>query len=790
MSASQREAVVNYDGPTLIIAGAGSGKTRVLTTRIAYMLSQGVDPSSLLALTFTNKAAREMRERIEKLVGPKARFIRMGTFHSVFARLLRENAERIGYTSSYTIYEPSDVKNLIKAIIKDKNLNEERYKPQNVAARISMAKNCLITPGAYIANATIVGEDREAKMPEIGDIYNEYCIRCKRNGAMDFDDLLLQTNILLRDAPDVLEQYQDKFKYLLVDEYQDTNMAQYIIVRRLALKHSNVCVVGDDAQSIYAFRGAKIENILSFQRDYPTAKVYKLEQNYRSTQTIVEAANSLIKNNSRRLDKKCFSAAALGDKISLVRVLEDSYEPVEVAMDIKNKAREGAQWSDFAILYRTNKQHGLFESALARRGIPYRVYKGMSLLEHKDVRNLIAYFSVILNPNDDESFKRIVNYPARGIGDTTIARIAEIAAQKGTSMWNAVHELVSATVPMEQVEKVVVRKVGDFVRLINELAALRTEMGVCDFAKEVMTRSGILHALEAEKKPENDTAKDYLDQLLAMMSSYEDECNREMEDGLREVDYTPSVDEWMQNMMLQNDQDTEDDGNKVTLMTVHSAKGLEYDYVYIVGMEEGLFPSSRSAESLADLEEERRLMYVAITRAKKGLMLTFSEMRRVWGKTENTSPSRFLKEIDQEYLDANFNIEELSGRNRWERALGDSEGARPKFESLKSRYGGGNARPGGGAGGNARPRPEVINTPPPIDPARAGMRSVGVHRDGGATPLGDCAYKIGDRVSHPKFGAGRVERIDALTTDYKVTIVFDTYGTKTLLANFAKLTKL
>ena len=794
LSAAQREAVVNYDGPTLIIAGAGSGKTRVLTTRIAYMLAQGVDPSSILALTFTNKAAREMRERIEKLVGPKARFIRMGTFHSVFARLLRENAERIGYTSSYTIYEPSDVKNLIKAIIKDKNLNEERYKPQNVAARISMAKNCLITPGAYIANATIVGEDREAKMPEIGDIYNEYCLRCKRNGAMDFDDLLLQTNILLRDAPDVLEQYQDKFKYLLVDEYQDTNMAQYIIVRRLALKHSNVCVVGDDAQSIYAFRGAKIENILSFQRDYPSAKVYKLEQNYRSTQTIVEAANSLIKNNSRRLDKKCFSAAALGDKIGLVRVLEDSYEPVEVAMDIKNKAREGAQWSDFAILYRTNKQHGLFESALARRGIPYRVYKGMSLLEHKDVRNLIAYFSVILNPNDDESFKRIVNYPARGIGDTTIARIEEIAAQRGTSMWNAVHELVSATTPMEQVEKVVVRKVGDFVRLINELSALRTEMGVCDFAKEVMTRSGILHALEAEKKPENDTAKDYLDQLLAMMSSYEDECNREMEDGLRDENYTPSVDEWMQNMMLQNDQDTEDDGNKVTLMTVHSAKGLEYDYVYIVGMEEGLFPSSRSAESLADLEEERRLMYVAITRAKKGLMLTFSEMRRVWGKTENTSPSRFLKEIDQEYLDANFNIEELSGRNRWERALGDDEDARPKFESLKSRYGGGNARPSSGnvrpSSGNARPRPEIIATPAPIDPSRAGMRSVGVHRDGEASTLGDCIYKVGDRVSHPKFGTGRVERIDPLTTDHKVTIAFDTYGTKTLLANFAKLTKL
>ena len=788
LSAVQREAVVNYDGPTLIIAGAGSGKTRVLTTRIAYMLSQGVDPSSILALTFTNKAAREMRERIERLVGPKARFIRMGTFHSVFARLLRENAERIGFTQSYTIYEPSDVQNLIKSIIKDKNLNEERYKPKAVAARISMAKNCLITPGAYIANASLAAEDREAKMPEVGDIYNEYCVRCKRNGAMDFDDLLLQTNILLRDAPDVLEQYQDRFKYLLVDEYQDTNMAQYIIVRRLALKHSNVCVVGDDAQSIYAFRGAKIENILSFQRDYPTAKVYKLEQNYRSTQTIVEAANSLIKNNSRRLDKKCFSAADMGDKISLVRVLEDSYEPVEVAMDIKNKAREGAKWSDFAILYRTNKQHGLFESALARRGIPYRVYKGMSLLEHKDVRNLIAYFSVILNPNDNESFKRIVNYPARGIGDTTITRIAEIAAQRGTSMWHAVHELVSSSQPMDQVERVVVRKVGDFVRLINELAALRTEMGVCDFAKEVMTRSGILHALEAEKKPENDTAKDYLDQLLAMMSSYEDECDREMKDGLREDNSTPSIDEWMQNMMLQNDQDTEEEGDKVTLMTVHSAKGLEYDYVYIVGMEEGLFPSSRSAESIADLEEERRLMYVAITRAKKSVMLTYSEMRRVWGKTENTTPSRFLKEIEADYLDANFNIEELSGRNRWERALGDVEGSRPRFESLKSRYGGGNARPAGG--GTPRPRPEVVNTPPPLDPARAGMRSVGVHRDGGASTLGDCAYKCGDRVSHPKFGAGTVERVEPLATDHKVVIVFDTYGSKTLLANFAKLTKL
>ena len=787
LNPAQREAVVNYDGPSLIIAGAGSGKTRVLTTRIAWMLAQGVSPNSILALTFTNKAAREMRERIEKLVGPQARYIRMGTFHSVFARILRENAAKIGYPESYTIYEPTDVKNLIKTIVKEMNLSEERYKPQAVAARISMAKNSLVTPAAYRANAVLQGEDRELKMPELVDIYAEYCIRCKRNGAMDFDDLLLQTNILLRDAPEVLEQYQNQFKYVLVDEYQDTNMAQYIIVRRLALKHSNVCVVGDDAQSIYAFRGAKIENILSFQRDYPTTKVYKLEQNYRSTQTIVEAANSLIAHNSRRLEKRCFSAAEKGEKIKLVRVVEDSYEAVEVAMDIKDRAREGAEWRDFAILYRTNKQHGLFEAALSRRGIPYRVYKGMSLLEHKDVRNMIAYLSVILNPNDDESFKRIINYPARGIGDTTVARIAEIAKQKNSSMWHAVDELVRGTEVLGQVEKVVVRKVAEFVKLINELSAMRVEMGVCDFAKEVMLRSGILHELEKEKKPENDTAKDYLDQLLAMMSSYEDECDREMDDGLRETTQTPTIDEWMQNIMLQTDQDAEDDGNRVTLMTVHSAKGLEYDYVYIVGMEEGLFPSSRSVESVQELEEERRLMYVAITRAKKAAMLSFSELRRVWGKTENTSPSRFLKEIDSEWLDANFDIEELSGRNRWERAMEES---RPKFESIKSRY---NNNPRGAQQSAVpqRPRADIISTPKSLDPARSGMRSLGARQaESGVAFAGACDYRVGERVAHPKFGAGTIERIEPLTTDHKVVVLFDSYGSKTLLAKFAKLRKL
>ncbi|MBO7282516.1 MAG: ATP-binding domain-containing protein, partial [Alistipes sp.] len=408
------------------------------------------------------------------------------------------------------------------------------------------------------------------------------------------------------------------------------------------------------------------------------------------------------------------------------------------------------------------------------------------LLEHKDVRNLIAYLSVILNPNDDESFKRIINYPARGIGDTTIQRIAEIARQKNTSMWHAVDELVRGADVLGQVEKVVVRKVADFVKMINELSLMRVEMGVCDFAKEVIARSGILHELEKEKKPENDTAKDYLDQLLAMMSSYEDECDREMTEGLREENETPTIDEWMQNIMLQTDQDSEDDGNRVTLMTVHSAKGLEYDYIYIVGMEEGLFPSSRSVESVQELEEERRLMYVAITRAKKAAMLSFSELRRVWGKTESASPSRFLKEIDSKWLDANFDIEELSGRNRWERAMDES---RPKFESLKSRYG----APRGASHSDTpqRPRPDIISTPRPLDPERSGMRSVGVRpTEGGAQGAGVCEYSVGERVAHPKFGAGTVERIEPLTTDHKVVVAFDSYGSKTLLAKFAKLSKL
>ena len=470
LNPAQRAAVEAYNEPSLIIAGAGSGKTRVLTTRIAYMLAQGIQPYTILALTFTNKAAREMRERIEKMVGANSRYICMGTFHSVFSRILRENAEVLGYPKEYTIYEPTDTKTLIKSIVKDMNLNDEKYKPNFIASRISMAKNNLITPGAYIQNSMLATEDRKLQVPEFGNIYIEYCKRCKQNGAMDFDDLLLQTNILFRDHPEVLAKYQERFQYVLVDEYQDTNNAQYIIVRRLAQYHSRICVVGDDAQSIYSFRGAKIENILSFQRDYPEAKVFKLEQNYRSTQTIVDAANSVIDHNSRRLKKKCFSEGASGEKIRIFKAYTDREEADLITSDLRDRVREGSgEWSDAAILYRTNNQSQALEDALRRKGIPYLIYRGSSFYDHKEVKDMLSYIRLIINPRDDEAFKRIINTPARGIGDTTVARIEAIAQSRQVSMWEAVDTMVEQT-PSDSVEKAIVKKVTEFVGLIRSLS--------------------------------------------------------------------------------------------------------------------------------------------------------------------------------------------------------------------------------------------------------------------------------------------------------------------------------
>ncbi len=651
---AQRAAVVGYDRPSLIIAGAGSGKTRVLTSRIAYMIEQGVKPYQILALTFTNKAAAEMRARIEQMIGTSSRYIRMGTFHSVFSRILRENADRIGYPQSFTIYEPNDVKNLLKTIVREMNLSDDKYKPNVLASRISQAKNTLITPGAYLARPACLAEDRQAQIPEFGNIYNEYCRRCKRNGAMDFDDLLLQTNILLKDCPDVLARYQELFRYILVDEYQDTNYAQYIIIRRLSQLHGMVCVVGDDAQSIYSFRGAKIENILSFQQDYPSAEVFKLEQNYRSTRTIVDAANSVITHNTRRMQKSCFSEGDRGEKIRILRAYTDREEAEMVVTELRDKIRStGDSWSDAVILYRTNSQSAVLEDNLRRRGIPYRIYKGSSFYDHKEIRDLIGYIRLVINPRDDEAFKRIVNYPARGIGDTTVDRIAALAAARGCSMWEAVDALVAEPVT-DAVQRAIVRKVTEFVQMIRALSLARTTLGLYEFGLEIAARSGILAAYRSETGPEAASALANIEELLNSMQLFKEQRDAEIRNGERPAEEEATIEEWLQGVMLMSDMDKDnpEDDNKVTLMTVHSAKGLEYKYVYIVGLEENLFPSQRAAESPDGIEEERRLFYVALTRAKVAAVISYAEMRFKWGNMEFSRPSCFLREIDPQYVES------------------------------------------------------------------------------------------------------------------------------------------
>ena len=821
LNPAQRAAVEAYDSASLIIAGAGSGKTRVLTSRIAYMIQKGIKPKNILATTFTNKAAQEMRERIVKMIPEhltegQARHIWMGTFHSIFARILRTDAERIGFPTNFTIYDASDARNLIKTIVKELNLADDKYKPNTIASRISQAKNALVTPGAYLANSAHATEDRRAQIPEFGNIYNLYCQRCKHNGAMDFDDLLLQTNILLRDCPDVLERYQEQFKYILVDEYQDTNYAQYIIVRRLSQHHGKVCVVGDDAQSIYSFRGAKIENILSFQRDYPEAKVFKLEQNYRSTRTIVEAANSVIVHNSRRMEKRCFSEGDEGEKIRVLKAYTDREEAELVVQDLRDKVRAtGDAWNEAAILYRTNNQSQALEESLRRRGIPYRIYKGASFYDRKEIKDMLAYIRLVVNPRDDEAFRRIVNYPVRGIGDTTVLRIALLAAERGVSMWEAVDALVAEPVS-DPVQRTIVRKVAEFVALIRSLSLERAQKGLYDFGMEVASRSGILALFRRENSPEATSALDNIEELLNSMQLFKEQRDAEIRAGEELGEAT--VEEWLQSVTLTTDMDKKEDAgddDKVTLMTVHSAKGLEFKYVYIVGMEENLFPSQRAAESPEGFEEERRLFYVALTRAKCSAVLSYAEMRFKWGNMEFSRPSCFLREIDPRYLDGAVGagqtpvreeaaaggrtaLEELRRRFdvRYQQRAGGS--CNPSFGGAKSSFGGrggaysGGSRPEsgapsfGGQGGtdSAFRRPALQR---PVVPEN--LRRLG----GGAAPAaGNAAasgYAVGERVEHPKFGCGEIVRIETLAADHKLVVVFEEYGEKTLLAKFAKLTK-
>ena len=804
---AQREAVVNFRCPSLIVAGAGSGKTRVLTCRIAYMLEQGVAPDTILALTFTNKAAAEMRERIGQLLSPQAtRRIWMGTFHSLFSRILRAEADKLGYPSSYTIYDASDARNLVKQIIREMNLSDETYKPGDIAARISLAKNNLITPGAYEANASLQAEDRERRRPQFVDIYKLYVQKCRQNGAMDFDDLLLQTNILLRDCPDVTARYQEQFKYILVDEYQDTNYAQYVIIRRLSQLHSKVCVVGDDAQSIYSFRGAKIENILSFKKDFPNAMIFKLEQNYRSTRTIVEAANSVIERNSKRMEKKCFSEGDMGEKIRVLRAYTDREEAEMVVSDLRDKVRAaGDEWAEAAILYRTNNQSQALEDALRRKGIPYRIYKGNSFYDHKEIKDLLAYIRLVINPRDDEAFKRIVNYPARGIGDTTVERIALLAKARNLSMWEAVDALTAEPVT-DPVQKTIVRKVAEFVALVRGLSLARAEKGLYDLGLEIATRSGIIGAYRAENTPEATSALDNIEELLNSMQLFNEQREAEIRAGERQQEERATIEEWLQGVMLMTDMDKDDpqDRNKVTLMTVHSAKGLEYKFVYIVGLEENLFPSQRAVESPDGFEEERRLFYVALTRAKELATLSYAEMRFKWGNMEFSRPSCFLREIDSRYLETDAMQEERE-REPVRRSAGRGEGS-SALDELRRRFdyryqqkpaaGGSQAGARFGGGSSAGVKSEA-QRPVVVQPTRstAGMRSVGVRQGEsslveGAAPVSCGDYAVGDRVSHLKFGAGVIRRIETLASDHKLVVEFSGYGEKTLLAKFAKLTKL
>ncbi len=794
LNPAQRAAVENFESHSLIIAGAGSGKTRVLTSRIAYMIANGVAPHSILALTFTNKAAEQMRERIEQMVGSKSRYIRMGTFHSVFSRILRENAGRIGFPESFTIYDTSDSRNLVKSIIKDMHLNDDRYKPNNIFSRISYAKNNLVTPAAYLANTSCAAEDRRMQIPEFGNIYAEYCRRCKHNGAMDFDDLLLQTNILLKDCGDVLAHYQEMFRYILVDEYQDTNYAQYIIIRRLSQEGSKVCVVGDDAQSIYSFRGAKIENILSFRNDYPDAQTFKLEQNYRSTQTIVDAANSVIEHNSKRMQKRCFSAGEKGEKIRIMRAYTDREEAEMVVDSLRDRVRsegDGNEWSEAAILYRTNNQSQALEDVLRRKGIPYRIYKGNSFYDHKEIKDLMAYIRLVINPRDDEAFRRIVNYPTRGIGETTIERIGQIATARDISMWEAVDTLVNEQ-PDDPTQRTIVRKVGEFVELIRSMSLARTDKSLYEFGLDIATRSGILAQYRTQNTPEATSAIDNIEELLNSMQLFSEERAAEIRAGERTADEVATIEEWLQGVMLLTDMDKNDEPdnkNKVTLMTVHSAKGLEYKWVYIVGMEENLFPSQRAMESPDGFEEERRLFYVALTRAKVAAVLTYAEMRFKWGNTEFSRPSCFLREIDSQYVESDVKSDEKPLRKQ------AAESGTDALAELRRRFDYRYMNKPSNEKPQPHHQPRQISTPQRNEPTRQteGMRRLGVRNAQGDTasaPLQPCKYQIGDNVEHPKFGKGVVVRIEPLSNDHKVIVRFADMSEKSLLSNFAKLTKL
>ena len=765
LNSAQKEAVQCTEGPSLIIAGAGSGKTRVLTCRIAQILKEGGRPGEVMALTFTKKAAGEMKERVAMLVGDRqARWIQMGTFHSIFIRFLREYASLLGYPAHFTIYDQTDSRSVIKQCIRELELDDKTYKPAAVQAIISMAKNSLVTVEAYRADVEIMERDRASRRPRIADIYEHYQKKCLAAGAMDFDDILLQMNILLKRFPDVCKSVASRFRHILVDEYQDTNHAQYVILRRLAEPHRNLCVVGDDSQSIYGFRGARIENILRFKKDYPEAREFRLEQNYRSTQTIVEAAGSLIAHNEHRLHKECYSLGDKGEKIGIIKAYTESEEAhLIVSSIIERIYATKAAYDAFAILYRTNAQSRSLEEALRKRNLPYRIYGGHSFYERAEIKDMLAYFKLVVNPQDDASFRRIVNVPGRGIGETTLDRLAAAAAAAGCPLYNA-PLLADEKLYAAGLKDAAIRKLRDFVAMMEPLAEKTEHAGCYELAMEIGNVSGYLSALKADTSPEGLGRFENIEELFGSIKEFsEEEADMRQtlsEDGEEPVDTTVTLGDYLENIYLLSEAEKDDaqdpdrdQTNKILLMTVHAAKGLEFPYVYIAGMEENLFPSESMNDTPDKIEEERRLFYVALTRAEKAVTVSYAQNRRKWGSTETTRPSRFLREIDRKY----YAVEPDSDQNRYD-PFPQSRFSRPDFETFR--------RP-------AAPRPAspaAIHTPSPD-----------------FAPSAVAELQVGQRVEHDRFGYGSILSMEGDGPNRKAVVDFENSGKKTLLLKFAKL---
>ena len=776
LNESQRAAVLYNEGPSLVIAGAGSGKTRVLTYKIAYLLDNGYEPWSILALTFTNKAAREMKERISRAVGnEKAKYLWMGTFHSVFARILRTEAAALGYSSNFTIYDSSDSKSLIKSLLKELNLDEKVYKPGLIQSRISNAKNHLVSAQAYAASSEFFRSDSEAKIPAMRDIYIRYCERCKQSDAMDFDDLLVNTYLLFKNHPDICEKYADRFRYVLVDEYQDTNFAQHSIVLQLTSKHQRVCVVGDDAQSIYSFRGANIDNILKFTRLYNDARLFKLEQNYRSTQLIVKAANSLIEKNREQIRKEVFSENSVGEPITVTCAYSDVEEGEIVANKITSMhVKNGYPYSDFAILYRTNAQSRIFEEALRKRAVAYRIYGGLSFYQRKEIKDVIAYFRLAVNPHDGEALKRVINYPARGIGDTTLNKIIATAAQEGVSLWTVISSPLDYGL---NINKGTHAKLQGFKDIIADFVSKVDTYNAYDLGKEIVGASGIMADIIQDTSPEGLSRRENIDELVNGMYDFCDIRRQEGNERMFLTDYLSEV-------SLLTDQDGEKDDSvpKVTLMTIHSAKGLEFRNVFIVGMEENLFPGPMSSDSPRALEEERRLFYVAITRAEENCFISYAKNRYKYGKPEFCNPSRFLKDINPAFLkmpaDSGFTSVRNEGytKRNYERGYERNETYRSSGPSMFD--------------GGEMPQ-EPVRFVKPVPPRNLKRivpvsQNQAVSRSAETGKADTHGVEVGRLIEHERFGRGEVVRLEGSGDNCKATVRFENAGDKQLLLKFAR----